>query len=78
MPKVIQVRDVPDDVHRGLADEARRAGMSLNQYLLVQYRRMARRADNRRVLESLADLEGPRPTREQVLDQLDRDRRHGG
>ena len=78
MSKVIQVRDVPDEVHGRLTEEARRSGLSLNQYLLVQYQRLARRADNRRVLQALADVEGPRPTRRQVLQQLDHDRRHGG
>lgn len=35
MPHV-QVRDVPDDVHRALLRRAERAGQSLQQYLSIQ------------------------------------------
>lgn len=33
MPKMIQIRDVPDDVHRILKARAAAAGMSLSDYL---------------------------------------------
>lgn len=35
MPNV-QVRDVPDDVHRALVERARRSGVSLQTYLAAQ------------------------------------------
>jgi plasmid stability protein len=33
MPKMIQVRNVPDDVHRTLKSRAAAAGMSLSDYV---------------------------------------------
>ena len=41
MPNV-QVRDVPDDVHRRLKSQAALAGQSLNDYLLARMRELAR------------------------------------
>ncbi len=34
MSKMIQIRNVPDDVHRALKIKAAKAGMSLSEYLL--------------------------------------------
>jgi antitoxin FitA len=34
MPKMIQIRNVPDDTHRMLKSRAAQAGMSLSGYLL--------------------------------------------
>jgi plasmid stability protein len=34
MPKVIQIRNVPDEVHRDLQARAAKAGMSLSAFLL--------------------------------------------
>ena len=36
MPTMIQIRNVPDDVHRTLKSRAALAGMSLSEYLLKQ------------------------------------------
>ncbi len=41
--KVIQIRNVPDDVHRTLRTRATAAGMSLSDYLLDELERVARR-----------------------------------
>jgi antitoxin FitA len=38
----VQVRDVPDDVHRRLKARAALAGQSLNEFLLARMREMAR------------------------------------
>jgi len=35
MPKIIQIKDVPDDVHATLVQRAAAAGQSLQQYLLA-------------------------------------------
>lgn len=43
MPKAIQIRDVPDDVHATLRARAAAAGMSLSEYLLDELTEMARR-----------------------------------
>jgi plasmid stability protein len=40
MPHV-QIRNVPDDLHRTLKARAARAGMSLSDYLLAELRRSA-------------------------------------
>jgi plasmid stability protein len=38
----VQVRGVPDDVHRRLKSQAALAGQSLNEYLLARMREIAR------------------------------------
>lgn len=43
--RVIQVRDVPDDVHRALADAASAQGLSLTRYLLRELEHLAHRAE---------------------------------
>lgn len=43
MPKMIQIRDVPDDVHRTLKARAAAAGMSLSDYIKRDLERAARR-----------------------------------
>ena len=37
----IQIRNVPDDLHRTLKARAAKAGMSLSEYLLAELRRSA-------------------------------------
>ncbi len=39
--KMIQVRNVPEDLHRKLKARAAMAGMSLSDYLLAEIRRVA-------------------------------------
>lgn len=41
MAALIQVRDVPDDVHRALKARAAQAGLSLSEYLRGQLERVA-------------------------------------
>jgi hypothetical protein len=41
MPKMIQIRNVPDDLHRRLKARAAAAGMSLSNYLLNEVRLVA-------------------------------------
>jgi len=43
MSKMIQVRNVPDGVHRTLKAQAAVAGMSLSDYLLAEMRHLAER-----------------------------------
>ena len=43
MPKMIQLRHVPDDLHRKLKARAALEGLSLSDYLLQEVRRMAER-----------------------------------
>jgi len=39
MPKMIQLRNVPDSLHRSLKARAAMAGMSLSDYLLAELRK---------------------------------------
>jgi plasmid stability protein len=57
MTKNVQIRDVPEDIHRELKSRAAAAGQSLSEYLLAEITRVAerpaiadvlRRADSRR------------------------------
>jgi antitoxin FitA len=43
MPRMIQVRNVPDSLHRTLKSQAALAGMSLSDFLLAEIRRLAER-----------------------------------
>ena len=43
MSKMIQVRNVPDALHRSLKARAAMAGMSLSDYLLAEMREMVER-----------------------------------
>jgi plasmid stability protein len=43
MSKMIQLRNVPDALHRRLKARAATAGMSLSDYLLAEIRRVAER-----------------------------------
>ena len=43
MSKMIQVRNVPDTLHRTLKARAALAGMSLSDYLLAEMRQIAER-----------------------------------
>jgi antitoxin FitA len=61
MPKMIQLRHVPDALHRKLKARAALEGMSLSEYLVAQIRQIAERptlAEIRQRLEqrSPADL----------------------
>lgn len=74
MPKVIQVRDVPDDVHHALAGAAEAQGLSLTRYVLRELEHLAKRAqrahDNAAVIrETQASVRG-RVDRETILAAL--------
>ncbi len=44
MSKVIQIRDVPDEVHDALVEAAAAEGLSLTRYLLRELEHLAKRA----------------------------------
>lgn len=56
MAKVVQVRNVPDDVHETLTRRAGAAGMSLSDYVLRELRVVAARDANSELLMTLALL----------------------
>jgi plasmid stability protein len=59
---MIQIRNVPEDIHRVLKSRAALAGMSLSDYLLAEIREMAARPTLEEMLERLHRLEPMHPT----------------
>lgn len=64
MPKMIQLRNVPDALHRGLKARAAMAGMSLSDYLLAEIRELAEKP-------TLAELRDRLHKRKPVAAQID-------
>ena len=54
MSKMIQLRNVPDSLHRKLKARAALEGLSLSDYLLTELRRYANRPTLREVRERLS------------------------
>jgi len=62
MSKMIQVRNVPDNLHRTVKAQAALAGMSLSDFLLAEIRRLAERptiAELRERMRRRARVAGP-------------------
>jgi antitoxin FitA len=57
MSHMIQVRNVPDKVHRILKSRAAQAGMSLSDYLLVELRQIAERPTMEEIRKRLQQME---------------------
>ena len=68
MGRVIQIRDVPDDVHDALAAAARDEGLSLSGYARRELDQVARRSQ--RVRQNIAIV---RQTQQQVAGGVDRE-----
>jgi plasmid stability protein len=64
MSKMIQLRNVPDALHRALKARAAMAGMSLSDYLLAEIREIAERP-------TLVELRGRLHRRKPVRAELD-------
>ena len=64
MPKMIQLRNVPDALHRGLKARAAMAGMSLSDYLLAEIKEIAEKP-------TLDDLRERLRERKPVLSGID-------
>jgi plasmid stability protein len=73
MPKMIQIRHVPDALHRTLRARAARAGMTLSDYLRAELARSAERLTAEELRERLAALE-PVTVREAPARALRRER----
>ncbi len=54
---MIQLRNVPDELHRKLKARAALAGLSLSDYLLSEIRRTLDRPTSQELKERLRDLE---------------------
>ena len=64
MSKMIQLRNVPDALHRGLKARAALAGMSLSDYLLMEIKEIAEKP-------TLAEFRERLHTHEPVTAELD-------
>lgn len=53
MPNTLQVRDVPEDVHRTLKARAVLSGLSLSEFVLRELERVARRPSREELYERL-------------------------
>jgi plasmid stability protein len=76
MSKMIQVRNVPDELHRVLRVRAAQAGLTLSDYLLAELRRVAERPTREELLARIAKRE-PVRSRVRAADAVraERDRR---
>jgi plasmid stability protein len=54
MSKMIQIRNVPDELHRTLKARAAQAGMTLSDYLLSEIEQIAEKPTLRELMERLA------------------------
>jgi antitoxin FitA len=61
MARSIQIRNVPDDIHRTLRARAAAAGQSLSEYLLADITRLASRPPVAEVLHRAAARAGGAP-----------------
>jgi antitoxin FitA len=57
MSKMIQIRNVPDDLHRTLKVRAAKAGMTLSDYLLSEIEQVAKKPTMREWLERVRSRE---------------------
>ncbi len=57
MPKMIQIRNVPDDLHLKLKERAAANGVTLSDYLLEEVRAAAERPTLTEMMERLERLE---------------------
>lgn len=51
---MVQIRNVPDELHRRMKSRAALAGMSLSDYLLAEMRRLLERPTRAELLERIA------------------------
>jgi plasmid stability protein len=58
---MVQIRNVPEDLHRQLKSRAALAGMSVSEYLLLELRRTLERPTRAELLQRLATREPVRP-----------------
>ena len=62
MSKMIQLRNVPDTLHRKLKARAAMAGMSLSDYLIAEISESAERPTREELRQRLASREPVRPS----------------
>jgi plasmid stability protein len=75
MATMIQIRNVPSNVHRRIKARAALEGMTLSDYLLRELKQLLERPTREELLERIARLPSvsPRPTPAEVV-RAERDR----
>lgn len=74
MPKILQIRDVPDDVHRTLKVRAAQAGTSLSEYVRAELGLIASRPTPKELrarLETRTCVDASGPAAEMIRRQRD-------
>ena len=61
MTKMVQIRNVPEQLHRTLKSRAALAGMSLSDFLLRELRKVAERPSAEELLKRLASRGAVKP-----------------
>ena len=76
MSRMIQIRNVPDALHRKLKARAAMASMSLSDYILAEIRKSAERPTVEELMERLREGEpvGPGPSAAEII-RAERDKR---
>jgi plasmid stability protein len=69
MATMVQIRNVPDELHRKLKSRAALAGMSISEYLLRELERTLERPTREELLERLRGRE-PYEPRESVAEAV--------
>ena len=67
--RMVQIRSVPEALHRKLKARAAMAGLSLSDYLLRELRKSAERPTQEEVLERIAGRDGVK-LRERIADAV--------
>jgi plasmid stability protein len=76
MSSMVQIRNVPEDIHRKLKSRAALAGMSLSDYLLLELRRGLDHPTRQELLERLSRRKPVAPRRSpSSMVRSERDRR---
>lgn len=60
MPRMIQIRHVPDELHLALKVRAAQAGMTLSDYLLQEVSRIVARPTSQELMERIRARRRPR------------------
>jgi plasmid stability protein len=72
MPVMLQVRNLPDDVHAKLKQRAQAERMSLSDYVASELAKLVEYRSNREIIEEFHRTHGGLDlTRRQVLDAID-------
>lgn len=77
--KTLQVRNVPDELHRTLKVRAAQSGMSLSEFVLRELRRTAERPTRTEILARIRSRSRPRrPVNAAAVVRRERDGREPG